>query len=1515
MKHKARTRVATLCFFFALICAGVSGTWLWYGRHRDPARFVRLAEALMAQGRVDDAVAQYRRALRAARDPSERSALMMRAAGSLSKLPPQPVATAARRFGTVLRLWEQAARADAGNLEAVRTYTGALYKIALGADTPVHWRKLLAVCQAGLLRGDDPVLRKYRGIARFRSTPWTETDGSVRQSIRVDLQRAISMNPADPEPLVSLGRVLLAESAELRAGGFAKRAGELCARAVALLDEYIESRPGDVAGHAGLAGVLFAAARLHGDDELLTRASEVLGRLVELLGDDGPRRETLIAAGLLATHSLERHDVPGDAAVRLLRGLAERCPGEPDVLTTLARMLQWGGEQTEAAELLERVRRGHPQSVSAEAVTALRFQLVATFGLASLRLEQCRSADSVALRESLLAQAEELRQELASGSSASGLAQLLGGRIAFITGKLRPAVSALRTADAEMAGRSPEAVRLAGLALARLGETGAAVEHLERYLSMADAVGPQRRQALRQLASLYLRLGRFDDVLAVGKGLTDGTGRDLSGRLLVVEAKLGQAIRDPGLLLRADRVSGLVDELSGLAEAGLGVGLQRLADLYVLTGRRDDALRILEGRLSTKPDDAETIVQLLRVEAASSDPGRYRERLLSVAAQAVDSEVASLLRRAAEDPHVSGVAVGRLVRLAFEQDPVTRSLGLYRHYSEAGRDDDAVRILREAPPEVTGRLAWLRVRFDKAVETGDWDRAASLVETEAAPQLDAPDDALWRARLLLARGSYAAATASLTSLTEAWPLVSEGWLLLGEGQRLSGELAAAEKSLRKALALKPDHAGALDRMARVHDARGEYFEALECLSQAAAYAPGDRRVVDRLLSYMAQHGSATRALAIRGRLADLHPSDRANRRAVAELLASRGQTGPALELLESLVAEYPGDGMSALALARFHERHGRASAGRSVLEAYLAGAPGGGSGEDQLRYAEYLIRNGLEDGVAEALRLAASSEGPARIPAVKQLARWHMGRGDVEAGLRLYRDLDDAARDSSSGRAVVEALLRLKRLDEARAELDRLSHADAGRPDGHLSVLRARVALGLGDLPAALAACTQACELLPGQANVYLLRAHVRWDEPGDDAQGQVRRDLEKALELDRDLRPARELLARWFADRGQSGRAVELYDQLVRQFPDQSAYRSQVCDVLLRSGDSSALDVRLRSWREQDGGSARLAAIEAKLHLRRGEWEQAAARLKRLNRESSTPDLLLDLVGLQLSMGKPEDALSSLAENEVLTNGSALLLAKKARALAALGRKAEGAGALREAVLAAREDNAKLQAVLDQAPPGLSAEALSELVGAARGAVSELVSVFAAREKLGAGDIEAATEALEGIRSGLRDGSPVRGRVLLYLANAYFRTGRHAEAEKAYGEAFRSLPDDAVLLNNLGHELSVDLGDPLKAIELARRALTLAEGNVVLQAHVEDTLGWAQFAAGLRTQARRTLEQSVAHTELPANRLHLGRIRLAARDPEGARGDFLRARELAAARGDQATRSEAERLLAEMGD
>jgi len=122
---------------------------------------------------------------------------------------------------------------------------------------------------------------------------------------------------------------------------------------------------------------------------------------------------------------------------------------------------------------------------------------------------------------------------------------------------------------------------------------------------------------------------------------------------------------------------------------------------------------------------------------------------------------------------------------------------------------------------------------------------------------DTADLMLVRARDLIEIEDYETAIEHLTALTDHAPDFAEGWHLRATAFYSVGEHGLALDDLRRALALNPDHFGALTGVGIVMEELGNYEGALAALKLAIALNPHRETITNSLARVQERVGEST----------------------------------------------------------------------------------------------------------------------------------------------------------------------------------------------------------------------------------------------------------------------------------------------------------------------------------------------------------------------------------------------------------------------------------------------------------------------------------------------------------------------------------------------------------------------------------------------------------------------------------------------------------------------------------
>lgn len=281
----------------------------------------------------------------------------------------------------------------------------------------------------------------------------------------------------------------------------------------------------------------------------------------------------------------------------------------------------------------------------------------------------------------------------------------------------------------------------------------------------------------------------------------------------------------------------------------------------------------------------------------------------------------------------------------------------------------------------------------------------------------------------------------------------------------------------------------------------------------------------------------------------------------------------------------------------------------------------------------------------------------------------------------------------------------------------------------------------------------------------------------------------------------------------------------------------------------------------ESPGSYVRLAQAQAAAKNADGAIQSMR---KAVALRPAAPNLARDLISLQLTAGRPDEALAEARGMQ------------RARPRDAIGYTLEG-----DVLFAQKKSGDALVAYR---------EAIRRDGGAA-----PVVGLH--RAALAAGRKDEGEQAL----ADWQKRNPQDLVVPSYLADADLRRGDHRSAAKRYRDIVARQPQNVIALNNYAWSLD-RIGDP-SALEYAERAYRLAGGN----AAVADTYGWMLVTRGQRDRGVQILTQAArAAPDNAEIRLHLGKALLQAGDRSGAKREL----EVVAGRGSDEQRSEAAGLL-----
>ncbi|MCK4510652.1 tetratricopeptide repeat protein, partial [bacterium] len=273
---------------------------------------------------------------------------------------------------------------------------------------------------------------------------------------------------------------------------------------------------------------------------------------------------------------------------------------------------------------------------------------------------------------------------------------------------------------------------------------------------------------------------------------------------------------------------------------------------------------------------------------------------------------------------------------------------------------------------------------------------------------------------------------------------------------------------------------------------------------------------------------------------------------------------------------------------------------------------------------------------------------------------------------------------------------------------------------------------------------------------------------------------------------------------------------QLCPDDPEALAIRAQ---LLLVQGEFREVEELLASVALDHGGPREFAALYGQALLSQGRIEDGAAYLRSRSEADSLNPRIASMHGrVLLLLGDSEGAVSEFRRSARLDPGNRVVTGMLSRLLIAIDRPEEGVPMLEWI-------HSRYEAV----EPGF-------------------ISLAAGYSLMGESDRAQAILDTATVRFG------DTAAILRARGATYFGADDFDNAIDAYERLLEIDENSVTALNFIAYTLADENRDLDRALEYAKRAVELEEGNPLLR----DTLGWAHFRLGNMEQARRELDLSV---------------------------------------------------------
>jgi len=669
------------------------------------------------------------------------------------------------------------------------------------------------------------------------------------------------------------------------------------------------------------------------------------------------------------------------------------------------------------------------------------------------------------------------------------------------------------------------------------------------------------------------------------------------------------------------------------------VAARDLAQLYLATGRSDDAKKVYRDLLSKKAGDVTALLGLADIE--------MREKKWS---EAIDN--LNRARTAAPNDPTPGIKLVTLYEL--RQDWTN---------ARAVAGELVVKFPQDANAQIAQATAQL----------GGGDTKSAISSYRRAYQL-APNSMLVLSRYLALLNSAKEYREVRSVLQDAVAHFPRDAPLKGDLIRVEAAIDGLDAALSKARAFakdEPDNSFYDLISAELYEKAGRPKDAVALLEKAVTAQPSDDRLMVALSRLYIGVGDMTKAEAVLSHRLAADPDNPAARGVLGRLYLSTGRVDDAKKIFGELLAQRPTDVVALLSLGEIAVAERKWTEATDYINRARAAAPNDPA-------AGLLLVNmyGLQQDWKNAAPVAAELVAlfPANIDVLDSQGRVQIGSGDTDGALSTYRRAHELAPDSGPILSRYLALLRAaKKFPEARSLLQAALDRDSENVSLKGDLIR--VEAEISGLENGLAKARRFADNDPGKSIYDLVSAElyekagrgrdavalldkVAATRPSDDNITLAlfrlysrTDDLVKAegvltarLQVDPKDAAIRAVLAGFYLEQKKYDAAIAEYGRLIAEHPADPAALNNLAWLYQRQGDL----VQARELAERAFAAApatpQIDDTLGWILLAQGEADKAMTYLTAANSAApQNPDIQYHLAVALHHVGRPTDAQSML--------------------------------------------------------------------------------------------------------------------------------------------------------------------------------------------------------------------------------------------------------------------------------
>jgi putative PEP-CTERM system TPR-repeat lipoprotein len=664
-----------------------------------------------------------------------------------------------------------------------------------------------------------------------------------------------------------------------------------------------------------------------------------------------------------------------------------------------------------------------------------------------------------------------------------------------------------------------------------------------------------------------------------------------------------------------------------------------LAQLYVATGRIDDAKKVYTDLLAKKADDVTALLGLSDIYIS--------EKKWPEATEAINR-----------------------ARTAAKNDP-TPGLKLVSLYESRQDWKSAKSVAGELASQFPGDVNVLEAQGRAQHGAGDMDGAVSSYKRahELAPS---SIPILSRYLSLLNENKYFVEARGV--LQDALARDPRNISMKADLIRIEGQINGVDAAVAKAQALAkddPDNNIYYLVTTELYEKAGRTPDAIAMLDKAVAARPSDDALISTLAQLYTRTGNPGKAEGVLVSRLKADPKDAAIRAMLASLYLATGQIADARKIYTELSSQRPNDAAPLLGLAEAAVKEKNWSEAMDYINRARAAAPNDPTPEIAL-VNFYASQQDWKEAAAAAN--AVADRFPANPDALDAKGRAQIATGDKEGANATYKRIYELAPNSSLVLSRYLTLLNsTKNFSEARTVLQTALARDP--KNSQLKGDLIRVEAEIDGLEAGLAKARAFAQADPGNP-VYDMVSAELWEKAGRTADAVML--LEKAVAA----RPSEDnlvvALSRLYARTGEIGKAEAVLNSRLKIQPKDLPIRSTLASIYLEEKKyDNAIDEYTRITADHPADAGVLNNL-AWLYQQKGDLVKARGLAERATAASPRVPQIDDTLGwILLAQGDAQKALTYLSAANLSAPGNPDIQYHLAVALHRVGRQADAQATL----------------------------------------------------------------------------------------------------------------------------------------------------------------------------------------------------------------------------------------------